>query len=74
MFPIAIEELNADVTFLDIDIDSTAIGINDDRLSFFGTCTSLTKQRQSRGSTALTCNVIYLMYKKTRAQGKAVEL
>ena len=32
MIPIAIEELNADVTFLDIDIDSTAIGINDDRL------------------------------------------
>ena len=66
MIPIAIEELNADVTFLDIDIDSTAIGINDDRLSFFGTCMSLTKQRRSRGNIALTCKIICLMHEKIK--------
>ena len=67
MIPKVVEEVNASVlAFLDSDMDSTAIGTNDDHLSFLGTSLSLTKQRQSRGNSALTCKIICLMHEKIK--------
>lgn len=66
MIPSVVEEVNVSAAFLDIELNSTAIGINDDRLSFFGTCMSLTKQRRSRGNIALACKIICLMHEKIK--------